>query len=120
MGLDERGYIVVRTLRDYIDHGLVITAHCSRYWPICTHWKRLNLNMLVQRFGWDFAVRENHDLLAGMLICEKCGHRGATFTISALDTPTIGGALHVMKGTDTPSPRPIHLKRRRRSRKQPR
>jgi len=119
MELDKRGFVRLNTLRDYLERGHTISAHCTRTSPVCTHWRVLDLNMLAQRLGWEFEPVRDRELLLRRLVCEKCGHRGASFIMGVLNAPTVGAAHHYPPSigtTDQPSP--LYPKKRR-SRKRP-
>lgn len=59
-------------------------AHCGD--PDCAHSKRLDLNMLIERFGPNYSII-NEKRIASALKCEKCGHKGAIIHRLANTTP---------------------------------
>jgi hypothetical protein len=70
----------VETLGNLLDHGMGLYAHCAR--PGAGHGARLDLDMLIERYGEDY-VYINDRRIAAACICQKCGHRGAKVNVVA-------------------------------------
>ena len=70
----------IETLGDLKRNGMGLYAHCTA--PNVGHGSRLDLDALIDRLGEDH-VYINDRRLASMLVCSKCGHRGARLTVTA-------------------------------------
>ena len=50
--------------------------------PICTHYATLKVDILVQRFGWDFDIIDGRQQLRARLVCSICGTRWPGLSVS--------------------------------------
>lgn len=70
----------VTTLSDLQREGWHLTAHCQgRY---CGNGRKMELAQLIARFGPDH-VFINDARIPPLLVCQRCGHKGGSITISA-------------------------------------
>ncbi len=63
----------IRTLGDLKARGDSISAHCGN--PNCGHYKLLDLDMLIARFGADY-VFINETRIKNAVRCEICERKG--------------------------------------------
>ena len=71
----ERRAFTLTTFRDFMDDGLVVSAHC--YARACGHKALLDLQVLAARFGIDSTFDRRK------LRCSACGSRNVQIRVSA-------------------------------------
>lgn len=69
---------IVETLGDLRDFGNGLYAHCLA--PNVGHGGKLDLDMLIKRFGEDY-VFINETRIGAACVCKKCGHVGASLRL---------------------------------------
>jgi hypothetical protein len=70
----------IETLGDLKRNGMGLYAHCAA--PNVGHGSQLDLEALIGRLGEDHVYIDDRRL-ASVLVCSKCGHRGAQLTVMA-------------------------------------
>lgn len=65
----------VQTLGDLKEHGMGLYAHCSA--PDAGHGSKLDLDALIERFGYDWGYVGRLDEIGRRCVCKVCGHHGA-------------------------------------------
>jgi len=73
------------TLSEIKASGEGLMANCAG--PNCGHGKKLDIDMLIERFGTDYEV-VNERRIAVACKCDRCGHKGAVVHMVANSTPS--------------------------------
>ena len=81
--------VVYSTLADYKAGGLNLWANCAA--PRCAHGAKLNIDGLIDRFGLEYQPVGSSAIQASV-VCQRCGARGATLTVSHGHPTTETGA----------------------------
>ena len=91
------------TLKQMIEYGMRLSAHCSSYDPRCGHWAELRLENLVQRFGWEFDLIDGHDLFCSQLACSRCGTRNPSLRVAGVQRHQSGPSSYQMDTVSVPA-----------------
>ncbi len=83
----------VQTVREFAAIGYTLVPHCSHYF-VCSHYRRLPIEYLAQRLGWDFDLYERRKELRRRLRCSRCGWNWPEVQIATREHPGgVGAAL---------------------------
>lgn len=73
------------SLRNLYENGFTINFYCTAYLKDlgrpCNHGGQVDMQSLIQRFGWDFEISERRAWFLRHFVCSKCGARETTLRI---------------------------------------